>query len=444
MLRTLCLGLVAMFGASNLLAQQEQKLYYPNGKLAFEGRFTLAWTETEPFEYLNRIEPENKARIEYGEDRERREVIFIYKDIVPNRLFEGKCKFYYTDGALMAEGVYLNGSKNGDFKLFHPNGKLSATQSYVKGMANGVWKSWDNEGNLTTEFNYKPIPENIVDELVQYLQFEMSGNSLYKEKTRELFSGIYSSWDESNVFETYGNPVLKYQSQNIKALRRKLKQVNFYSKAYKDGSFKVWFNKQLSLQIQFKNNKPDGKWISYENDKPVFEMEIKNDSVVYAKDFTNADNNHGTKAFAERVQKEKEQQKRYEKDMAGIDPGLSNIPAGTGSPEPKEVRRSETEVFRVVQQKASSPYDWTTYLKEHLKYPEAALKEQIEGRIIVEFIVERDGAISNVTVVRGKELGYGLPQEAIRVVQTAPKWRPAMQDGKPVRSYMTIPITFKK
>lgn len=426
------------------MAQELQKLYYPNGKLAFEGRYTLAWTETEPFEYLNRIAPEDKAIIGYGEDRERKDAIFIYKDIVPNRLYEGKCKFYFSDGSLMAEGTYVNGCKNGDFKLYHLNGKLSATQSYVNGMASGVWRSWDKNGDQTTEFNYKPIPENIIDEFTQYVQLEVGGNSYYRERTQEFFSSIYSGFEGDDIFKTYRNPVLKYQGENISALKRQLKQVHFYSKAYKDGSFKVWTNKQLILQMHFKDNEPDGKWAIYENNKPVFEMEIKNDSVVHAKDLTNAANDHGTKAYAERVKKEEEQQKRYETDVAAIAPGLSNIPSGTGSPEPREVKRSQTEIFRSVQQKASSSYDWTMYLKEHLKYPDAARKASVKGRVIVEFVVEQDGSIANVKVVRGRDLGHGLPEEAIRVVQAAPTWRPAVQDGKAVRSYMTIPINFKE
>lgn len=81
------------------------------------------------------------------------------------------------------------------------------------------------------------------------------------------------------------------------------------------------------------------------------------------------------------------------------------------------------------------------YLNLNIKYPNQARQNGIEGRVIVSFIVEPDGSLSNVSVKNG--LGYGCDEEAIRVIQSMPQWEPGQQRGNPVRVAYTLPINFK-
>jgi TonB family protein len=81
------------------------------------------------------------------------------------------------------------------------------------------------------------------------------------------------------------------------------------------------------------------------------------------------------------------------------------------------------------------------YLSETVKYPAAAYKNKIEGRVIVSFIVKRDGQLSNAEVVRS--VSPELDAEALRVVKGMPKWIPGKQDGKPVNVRYTVPLTFR-
>lgn len=81
------------------------------------------------------------------------------------------------------------------------------------------------------------------------------------------------------------------------------------------------------------------------------------------------------------------------------------------------------------------------YLGDNLKYPRRAQQIGVEGRVYVQFIVEKDGSLTDIQVVRG--IGAGCDAEAIRVLQSSPKWTPAKQRGKTVRFKMTQPITFK-
>ena len=81
------------------------------------------------------------------------------------------------------------------------------------------------------------------------------------------------------------------------------------------------------------------------------------------------------------------------------------------------------------------------YLSENIKYPKEALGKSIQGRVYINFIVEPDGHVSNVKVIRG--IGGGCDEEAVRVVKAMPKWKPGKQRGKAVPVYYNLPINFK-
>jgi len=80
------------------------------------------------------------------------------------------------------------------------------------------------------------------------------------------------------------------------------------------------------------------------------------------------------------------------------------------------------------------------FIKQELRYPEAAKSEGISGRVFVQFVVRRDGTVDDVTVVRG--INEELDQEAIRVVQSSPKWNPGIHNGKPVNVSYSFPVVF--
>ena len=81
------------------------------------------------------------------------------------------------------------------------------------------------------------------------------------------------------------------------------------------------------------------------------------------------------------------------------------------------------------------------YVAENIKYPQEAKDKNISGRVFIGFVIEKDGSVSNVKVVRG--IGGGCDEEAVRVIKEMPKWKPGMQKGKPVRVNYMMPIFFK-
>ena len=81
------------------------------------------------------------------------------------------------------------------------------------------------------------------------------------------------------------------------------------------------------------------------------------------------------------------------------------------------------------------------YIDDNLRYPEKAREEGITGTVVIRFVVEKDGSISNATIAR--EIGGGCGAEAKRIVEGMPKWKPGRQSGKPVRTEFTLPVQFR-
>ena len=100
--------------------------------------------------------------------------------------------------------------------------------------------------------------------------------------------------------------------------------------------------------------------------------------------------------------------------------------------------------LRIVQQLPEYPGGWPAFMQwltQNLKYPPTAQKQKIEGLVVVTFIVNKDGTLSNVKI--SKSGGLLFDQEAMRVARMMPKWKPGIDKGQPCRTLMAIPIEFK-
>lgn len=104
-------------------------------------------------------------------------------------------------------------------------------------------------------------------------------------------------------------------------------------------------------------------------------------------------------------------------------------------------RDSVNKAYVYVDVMPKTPYDRTHYLINHIHYPGSALAHNYQGRVLVKFIVNEDGSISDVKAIKG--VNEELDREAIRVVSSMPNWLPGEKDGKPVKVYFTLPISFK-
>lgn len=106
---------------------------------------------------------------------------------------------------------------------------------------------------------------------------------------------------------------------------------------------------------------------------------------------------------------------------------------------PSPVESPDSKPIRYVEQMPQFD-ELNEYLSTHLRYPEAAKDNNIQGKVSVEFVVNEDGSITNARVVRG--IGSGCDQEALRVINGMPKWKPGKQNGKAVKVYFVLPTVF--
>ncbi|NCC18434.1 MAG: energy transducer TonB [Bacteroidia bacterium] len=100
-------------------------------------------------------------------------------------------------------------------------------------------------------------------------------------------------------------------------------------------------------------------------------------------------------------------------------------------------------VFSVVEDEAEFPGGIDAlgqFLASNIKYPQEAKEEKITGKVIITFVVEKDGSINDIKILR--DIGYGCGEEAKRIVKLMPKWKPAKQRGKFVRQQFVLPISF--
>lgn len=109
----------------------------------------------------------------------------------------------------------------------------------------------------------------------------------------------------------------------------------------------------------------------------------------------------------------------------------------------EEEEIQEAEIFTVVEESPSFPGGDEArilFLQDNIKYPQMARESGIQGTVYVTFVVEPNGSVSNVKILRG--IGGGCDEEAIRVINLMPKWNPGKQRGKPVRVQFNMPIKF--
>jgi protein TonB len=112
--------------------------------------------------------------------------------------------------------------------------------------------------------------------------------------------------------------------------------------------------------------------------------------------------------------------------------------------EPTVVEEEKPQIFTYVEQMPDFPGGQTElmkYLQKNLRYPPAARENGIEGRVVLQFVVDEQGRISDIQTLR--DIGGGCADEATRVVKSMPPWKPGKQNGNPVKVYFKLPVTFK-
>ena len=116
---------------------------------------------------------------------------------------------------------------------------------------------------------------------------------------------------------------------------------------------------------------------------------------------------------------------------------------GNNYSDPAKDYNTKEEAYTVVDSMPEYPGGMNammSFLSSNITYPQQAKNDTISGRVFINFIIEKDGSVTNVNVLRG--IGSGCDEEAVRVISSMPKWKPGMQNGEAVRVSYNIPIKF--
>lgn len=140
-------------------------------------------------------------------------------------------------------------------------------------------------------------------------------------------------------------------------------------------------------------------------------------------------------------------------ELKVADPGQKNIKGDknadvtidepVGNADTKVTEEDPNKIFTAVEQVPEFPGGieaFYKYLSNHIKYPAVARENNTQGRAIVQFVCEKDGSLTDVKCIR--DPGDGCGDEAVRVVKASPKWKPGIQNGRPVRVQYSVPVNF--
>lgn len=133
-----------------------------------------------------------------------------------------------------------------------------------------------------------------------------------------------------------------------------------------------------------------------------------------------------------------------QKDQKGDPNADIRIEEPVGNADVKQVvEENPNQIFTAVEKQPGFPggdAKFGAYLGKAIRYPAVARENNVTGRVILTFVVERDGSLTDIKVVRG--IGSGCDEEAVRALKASPKWTPGIQNGRPVRVQYSVPVAF--
>jgi periplasmic protein TonB len=132
-----------------------------------------------------------------------------------------------------------------------------------------------------------------------------------------------------------------------------------------------------------------------------------------------------------------------QKDQKGDPNQEVRIDEPVGNADIKQVVEEDNTIFTAVEDNASFPggiEKFYAYLGKSIHYPAVARENNVQGKVFLTFVVEKDGSLTDIKVLRG--IGSGCDEEAVRVIKNSPKWKPGQQNGRVVRQQYTVPINF--
>jgi protein TonB len=391
------------------VAQSKQIIYYPDGKKAVEGNWR--YTSIRPFGgYSNNILTGMMEDRPFGANY-LNQLEKLMNQCPLSMVFNGSFKSWYKDGTQRVVCTYDNGVLKGPATLYFPGGEKMIEANFTSGGLTGTYTDYYDDRRVHLKGQFKPFSNLELDSMLWYARPSMPGRSNAKSDARQqLVEAVNREFNS-----TYHIPAL----------------------GKKEGRFEYYVpTGALQAVMVFKNNQAEGEWILYRDGRVYLKALYHADTLVKATDSTGID-------WLVKMKTDEEARTRN-LSQTGSGEELVSIDPFSASDRSAPVAPAGERIFTYVEQMPQFPGGdaaLNQYLKTNLRYPAAAKKEGLEGRVILRFVVQTDGSLSDITVMRGFD--KDCDQEAIRLVRKMPRWKPGIQNGHPVRVTFTLPVKFK-
>jgi TonB family protein len=399
--------LIVTFSASFLFAnaQVEKKIYYNKDWKIVKS------TDTVEYYRIVKLDANNKAldtiRNYYvtGEVEAKADGA-LYVDTMneKNTKYTGLARGYYKSGKRKYEVTRDKSSSILSYSGWYEDGKLRFTAPYVNGKEEGIEKWYYEDGSELSETPYVNDKKSGTGKWY-YPHGAVRSEVIYVNDLQEGTSKGYYPTGELNDESTYVKDTLvgisKYYYKN-----GKLQAEVPHAKGKMDGTYKLYYESGKPMgTYDYVNGKLNGYVILYWENKILKRRDKYEDG-----------------KFVEG--------KCYDSDGLAV------------QHYDYYVEGPSDDIYTIVQQMPVFQGNMNEYLSKNIKYPKKEQKKGIMGTVYINFIVEKDGTVSNAKVLRGVEGGPGLEEEALRVISHMPKWTPGIQNGLTVRVSYNIPIRF--
>ncbi|GEM_PF-2472704 len=316
-----------------------------------------------------------------------------------NQVFAKEVKDYTKDGRLVMTGYFAGGKRNGVFTAYYPSGKTESEGSYTDDERSGVWRYYFSNGGLRYEARFEGKSTYVVEAR------DSSGNLIVKDGT-----GI---WIEQ--YNEMGTNIL------------------------------------MTVRGKFKDYAPDGIWTQTMPNGTVWSEEVF-ESGVFKRGYRVLEDNTRIELHSSYTEVLREPAKHRRTVQFAYTP----ITTTGDYPYIKRLNRKDNlgdivstvdVVYTIVEIQTGPVGGLSAFYKKLsslIRYPRDARRLGIEGRVFVEFVVEKDGSFSSFQVIKG--LGAGCDEEAVRALiesQKSVRWTPGVLQRRPVRQKYVLPVTFR-
>ncbi|MBX2955698.1 MAG: TonB family protein [Cyclobacteriaceae bacterium] len=292
------------------------------------------------------------------------------------------------------EGYYREGKKNGKFTFYYESGNLESEGNFENNLPSGKWRYFYPDGTSKQDVTF--------DGQGFYVHFfiDSTGNKILDNGTGNWYD-VYEEYKIPSLITVKGS---FYEGKKTGDWECHFENGEFlYKEKFKNGEFKKGFRIN-----------PMGKKTN------EYFSEVKNKLLPHFK--------HDVIERFER-----------EGDLTRDDyPFLKFLRSNS----PHDSTSSD-QIFLVVEESArpvGGMQEFYNHVGRVMTYPKEARRMGIQGKVFVEFVINKDGSISDVKAIKG--IGGGCDEEAVRAVKTAPPWIPGKQKGNPIRQRYVVPITF--